>query len=62
LEGVCFTGRISRLVNCLSGFDDIINIGISDSEQLGIIISVVKNHLLDTGTYTLELHRSIAQE
>ena len=29
----CFTGRISRLVNCLNGFDDNIKINISDNEQ-----------------------------
>ena len=29
----CFTERISRLVNCLNGFDDNIKINISDNEQ-----------------------------
>lgn len=31
---VCFTGRISRLVNSLSGFDKLVNIGISDGQQI----------------------------
>jgi hypothetical protein len=37
----CFTGRISRLVNVLNGFCDDIVIKISDSEQIGAVISSV---------------------
>ncbi len=40
-EGMCFTGRISRLINCLNGFDKEINVSISDSEQIGNIISLI---------------------
>jgi len=37
----CFTGRISRLVNSLNGFDDRITIKISDSQEiLNVIINV----------------------
>jgi len=39
----CFTGRISRLINVLNGYDENININISDSEQIGNIIIMVKN-------------------
>ena len=39
-ECKCYVGRISRLVNCLSGFDPLVNIQISDTEQIGNIISV----------------------
>lgn len=31
---ICFTGRVSRLVNTLSGLDDGINVGISETEQI----------------------------
>jgi hypothetical protein len=34
----CFTGRLTRLVNCLVGFYDDIVIGISDSERISAII------------------------
>jgi hypothetical protein len=44
-ECKCFTGRMSRLVNCLNGFDDRIKIQISDNEQIGNIISVERNRL-----------------
>ena len=42
-ECKCFTGRMSRLVNCLNGFDDRIKIQISDNEQIGNIIAIERN-------------------
>jgi hypothetical protein len=42
-ECKCFTGRMSRLVNCLNGFDDQIKIQISDNEQIGNIIAIERN-------------------
>jgi hypothetical protein len=37
----CFTGRLSRLINCLNGFDNRVSIKINDKEQiLGIIINI----------------------
>jgi len=42
-ECKCFTGRITRLVNCLSGFDDDVVIKISDNEQIGNVLSVMRN-------------------
>jgi hypothetical protein len=44
-ECKCFTGRMSRLVNCLNGFDDRIKIHISDNEQIGNIIAIERNRL-----------------
>ena len=37
----CFTGRISRLVNCLSGYSNKVVIQISESEEISNIISIV---------------------
>jgi hypothetical protein len=37
-ECKCFTGRLTRLVNCLVGFYDDIVIGISNSERISAII------------------------
>ena len=42
-ECKCFTGRISRLVNCLSGYTNKVSIQISDAEQIGNIISHIKS-------------------
>jgi len=43
-ECKCFTGRISRLVNCLSGYSDKVCIQISETEEIGNIISVIMNN------------------
>jgi hypothetical protein len=42
-RGVCSTGRIGRMVNVLSGFDDNVQIKISDGSQIGAIISNFRN-------------------
>ena len=61
-ECKCFTGRISRLVNCLSGFDALVEIKISDSEQIGNAIALVKAQLEANGQYTIEKHKKEAKE
>ena len=40
-ECKCFTGRISRLVNCLSGYSDKVRIQISENEEINNIISII---------------------
>ena len=39
---MCFTGRLTRLLNCLTGFYDDIELQISDSEQITNIIVALK--------------------
>jgi hypothetical protein len=58
-ECKCFTGRLSRLVNCLNGFDDLVSITIADNEQIGTIITLVKDQL---DPYSIEEHRRIVRE
>ena len=58
----CFTGRISRLVNCLNGFDTNIKINISDNEQIGNIIILIKNKLIGENKYNLETHKQLVIE
>jgi hypothetical protein len=41
----CYTGRLSRLVNCLNGFYNDIEIKIHDNQQIGNIILLIKNKL-----------------
>ena len=41
-ECKCFTGRITRLVSCLVGFEDDIIIKISDNEQIGNVLSILR--------------------
>jgi hypothetical protein len=58
----CLVGRISRLINCLSGFDVMIKVGIADAEQIGAIISIVKDRLIMENSYSVALHKSIVQD
>jgi len=51
-ECKCFTGRISRLVNCLSGYSDKVRIQISENEEINNIISVIMNK---RGLKTIEI-------
>ena len=59
-ECKCFTGRISRLVNCLNGFDELVVIKISDNEQVGNVISIIKTKLEEANEYTVERHKAEA--
>jgi hypothetical protein len=44
---MCFTGRISRLVNCLNGFSDKVSIKISTNDEISNIIIVLRNKIYD---------------
>lgn len=58
----CFTGRISRLVNCLNGFDPLININISDTDQISEIIIQTKSKLEKENNYTVDLHKNLTKQ
>lgn len=60
-EHKCFTGRLSRLVNCLNGFESDVVINISDSERIGSIISNIKTRLEAKNEYTPTKHCLEAQ-
>jgi hypothetical protein len=60
--GMCFTGRISRLINCINGFDKNIIININDAEQIGNIIILTKEKLKNENKYTIELHKEIVMK
>jgi len=42
-ECKCFTGRISRTVNSLNGFSDLVSINISETSQINAVMSLIKN-------------------
>jgi hypothetical protein len=50
---------MSRLVNCLNGFDELVNIKIADNEQISQIIIAVKNELENENKYDIDLHKEI---
>jgi len=58
----CFTGRISRLIDCLNGFDELVGINISDTEQIGQVISQIAINLESKNEYTVEKHKECAME
>jgi hypothetical protein len=58
-ECKCFTGRISRLINCLNRFDPEIVINISDSEQISQIIILIRKQLGEL--YTVEKHKELVR-
>ena len=55
----CFTVRLSRLVNCLNGFDENISINISDSEQISNIILLIRDKFTDLKEELLDRKYSI---
>jgi Leucine-rich repeat (LRR) protein len=61
-ENMCFTGRISRLVNCLNGFDPLVRIQISANEQIGNVIAAVKAGLELQGEYSITAHKEKARK
>jgi hypothetical protein len=61
-ECKCFTGRISRLINCLNGFSDLVNIHISDNQQIGNIIVIIKEKLELENNYNIEIHKKLVEK
>ena len=53
----CFTGRINRVINCLSGFSNLVNIKIKDESQIGNIIVLIKEQL--GSKYSVEEHKRL---
>ena len=49
MNTVCFTGKIGRLVNSLSGFIEEVNIKISINQQIQAKYSIVKRILENEG-------------
>jgi len=58
----CYTGRMSRLINCLNGFDPLVKIQISGAEQIGQIIGLTREQLDNEGNYTAEEHKRLVKK
>jgi Leucine-rich repeat (LRR) protein len=58
----CFTGRMSRLINCLNGFDPLVNIQIAGNEQIGQVIHALRVNLERENKYEIKLHKELARE
>jgi len=51
----CFTGKMSRLINCLNGYDDRVVITMAENDQIGNIIIIEKEKLGEE--YDVEKHK-----
>jgi hypothetical protein len=60
-ECKCFTGRITRLINCLNHFDNNIKIEISDNEQMSNISSLLYEKYPDEIDYKRELRKEFLE-
>ena len=60
-HGTCFTGKFTRLLDCLNGFDPLVQINISDSEQIGQIISRIRQKLINEAQYNVEKHVELSR-
>jgi hypothetical protein len=58
-ECKCFMGRITRLVNSLNGLSDLVKINISDNQQIGNLIIIIKKQLGDN--YTIKKHKELVK-
>ena len=56
---MCFTGKITRLVNTLSGFVPEVEIKISDNEQISNLVIVTKDKIIP---YNSDEHKSLFQK
>jgi hypothetical protein len=56
-ESICFVGKMTRLIAILNGFSPLVNITISESEDIAITIEKIKSELNRTGNYTVENHK-----
>jgi Leucine-rich repeat (LRR) protein len=61
-KDLCFVGKITRIIGCLNGFSNIVQITISEAEEIGIIISKIEKNLIAKNNYTTEKHYNIALE
>jgi len=59
---MCFTGRITRLVNSLNGFFPDINIEINSTEQIGNIMTIIRNKLNNENRYSIALFKDELSE
>jgi hypothetical protein len=57
----CFTGRLSRLVNCLNGFDSRVTIKISDTQEILNIIIQIRNKYDDVDKQKEEVTRELLE-
>jgi WD40 repeat protein len=57
----CFTGRITRLVNVLNGFDSNIKIEINETEQIGAVLSLLRDKYSNDEEFKKEAEKELKE-
>ena len=57
----CFTGRITRLVNVLNGFDSNIKIEINEAEQIGAVLSLLRDKYSNDEEFKIEAEKELKE-
>jgi hypothetical protein len=57
----CFTGRITRLVNVLNGFDSNIKIEINEVEQIGAVLSLLRDKYSNDDEFKIEAEKELKE-
>jgi hypothetical protein len=57
----CFTGRLSRLVNSLSGYSDKVSIKISSAEEIGNVILIMKDKYNDIEEVKINVEKELLE-
>jgi hypothetical protein len=57
----CFTGRITRLVNVLNGFDSNIKIEINEAEQIGAVLSLLRDKYSNDDEFKIEAEKELKE-
>ena len=53
---------MNRVINCLNGFSPLVDIRISDGEQIGNVIIMLKGKAKDDlGNYSVERHKQLVE-
>ncbi len=60
-QGKCFTGRMSRLVNVLNGFDPNIVITISENEQIANVLSQLRKKYVNDDEFTVKAKHELSE-
>jgi hypothetical protein len=58
---MCFTGRLSRLVNSLNGFDDRVKIQISDQQEIANLIIMIRRKTDNLEQQTLMVRKELTE-
>jgi len=57
----CFTGRLSRLINCLNGYDERVVVRISDHQEIANLIISIRQKIESLAEQTEMVRREMTE-